>query len=102
MPIQKTTDAALATGRRAYERHAWGEACERLSAADAAGDLGAEDLERLGIATYLTGRPEESQAVGARAHLERYLSLVELSFTGDRRQASVVCLIKPWRAFVDE
>ena len=61
MPIQKTTDPALAAGRLAYERHAWGEAYERLSAADAAGDLGAEDLERLAIAAYLTGRPEESR-----------------------------------------
>ena len=70
MPIQKTTDPALAAGRRAFERHGWGEAFERLSAADTAGDLGAEDLERLAIAAYLTGRPEESVAIGARAHLE--------------------------------
>ena len=55
-----TTDPALAAGRLAYERHAWGEAYESLSAADAAGDLDAEDLERLAIAAYLTGRPEES------------------------------------------
>ena len=65
-----TTDPALAAGRLAYERHAWGEAYQRLSAADAAGDLGAEDLERLAISAYLTGRPEETVAVGARAHLE--------------------------------
>ena len=70
MPIQKTTDPALAAGRRAYERRAWGEAFESLSAADAAGALALEDLERLGIAAWLTGRPEESVAVGARAHLE--------------------------------
>jgi DNA-binding CsgD family transcriptional regulator len=70
MPVQKTTDPALAAGRQAYERHAWGEAFERLSAADAAGDLALRDLERLGIAAWLTGRPEESVAIGARAHLE--------------------------------
>jgi len=70
MPIKKSTDPALAAGRLAYERHAWGEAYERLSAADAAGDLAAEDLERLGISSYLIGRPEETVAVGARAHLE--------------------------------
>ena len=73
MPSQKfgiTTDPALAAGRLAYERHAWGEAYESLSAADAAGDLGAEDLERLAIAAYMLGRPEESSAVGARAHVE--------------------------------
>ncbi len=70
MPIQKTTDPALVAGRRAYERHAWGEAYDGLSAADAAGALGAEDLERMAIAAYLLGRPDESIAVGARAHLE--------------------------------
>ena len=59
MPIQKSTDAALASGRRAYERHAWGEAYESLSAADAAGALGAEDLERLGDHRVLLGRPDE-------------------------------------------
>ena len=69
MPIQKSTDPGLAAGRRAYERHAWGEAFDTLSAADAAGDLGAEDLERLAIAAYLTGRPDESVAIGARVHL---------------------------------
>jgi DNA-binding CsgD family transcriptional regulator len=70
MPARKTTDPALAAGRSAYDRRAWGEAFERLSAADAAVDLGADDLERLAIAAYLTGRPEESVAIGARAHLK--------------------------------
>ena len=41
-----------------------------LSTADAAGGLSPEDLERLAIAAYLTGRPDESVAIGARAHLE--------------------------------
>ena len=35
MPNQKTTDPTLAAGRLAYERLAWGEAYESLSAADA-------------------------------------------------------------------
>jgi DNA-binding CsgD family transcriptional regulator len=70
MPIQKTADAALAAGRLAYERHAWGEAFERLSNADAEDGLALEDLKRLGIAAWLSGRPEESLAIGARAHLE--------------------------------
>ena len=83
MPIQKSTDPALAAGRLAYERHAWGEAYESLSAADAAGDLGPEDLERLAIAAYLTGRPDESVAIGARAHLEAVRDgKVELAIRG--------------------
>ena len=69
MPIQKTTDAALESGRRAYERNAWAAAFDALSAADAASALGAEDLERLGISAHLTGRPEESAALAARTHL---------------------------------
>ena len=83
MPIQKTTDPALTAGRRAYERRGWGEAFERLSAADAAGDLDAEDLERLAIAAYLTGRPEQSTAIGARAHLKAVQDgKVELAIRG--------------------
>jgi DNA-binding NarL/FixJ family response regulator len=70
MPNQKSTDPALAAGRLAYERHAWEEAYDNLSAADSTVELGPEDLERLGISAYLTGRPEESMAIGARTHME--------------------------------
>src|SRR6476659_4432597 len=70
MPNQKSTDAALAAGRLAYERHAWAEAFERLTFADATSALSAPDLERLAIAAYLLGRTEEFMAAGARAHLE--------------------------------
>jgi DNA-binding CsgD family transcriptional regulator len=70
MPIQKITDAALESGRRAFERDAWAEAFDALSAADAASALGAEDLERLGISAHLTGRPEEAAAIAARGHVE--------------------------------
>jgi DNA-binding NarL/FixJ family response regulator len=70
MPNQKSTDPALAAGRLAYERHAWEEAYDNLSASDSTIELGPEDLERLGISAYLTGRPEKSTAIGARSHLE--------------------------------
>ena len=70
MPIQKTADEALAAGRLAYERHDWGVAYDSLSAADAAGGLALDDLERLGISAWLTGRPEVSTTIGARTHLE--------------------------------
>jgi DNA-binding CsgD family transcriptional regulator len=64
-----TIDDKIVRARESFRRSAWGEAYESLSAADAAGDLGPEDLERLAIAAYLTGRPEETVAIGARAHL---------------------------------
>jgi DNA-binding CsgD family transcriptional regulator len=69
MPSPRTTETDLSAGRRAYQQHAWGEAYERLSAADRAGALDAPDLERLAITAYLTGRSGESDEVGARAHL---------------------------------
>jgi len=65
-----TVDAALLRGRRSFERHAWADAYDTLAAVDAVGALGPEDLERLAIAAYLIGRPDESVAAGARAHLE--------------------------------
>ena len=64
------TDDALIRARGSYERHAWTEAYEALAAADARSPLAAEDLERLAIAAYLLGRPDDSVAAGARAHLE--------------------------------
>jgi DNA-binding CsgD family transcriptional regulator len=69
MPIEKTTDPALAAAREAYARHDWGKAYESFRMADVRGDLAAGDLEWLGITSYLTGHAEESFAVGARAHL---------------------------------
>lgn len=65
-----TADEALLRARDSYERHAWADAYDVLSAADAAGPLGAEDLERMAIAAYLLGRTDESVAAAARAHLE--------------------------------
>ena len=70
MPNQKSTDAALAAGRLAYERHAWGEAYDSLTAADAAGDLDPEDLERLAITAFMLGRPDAFSAAATRAHVE--------------------------------
>jgi DNA-binding CsgD family transcriptional regulator len=69
MSIEKTTDQALVAAREAYARHDWGEAYQDFRTADERGDLGAADLERLGITGYLTGHAEESFSVGARAHL---------------------------------
>jgi DNA-binding CsgD family transcriptional regulator len=61
-------DDAVLQGRDAYERRAWGEAYARLSAADEQGQLGAEDLGRLGMAAYLTGRIEPAVAAWERTY----------------------------------
>ncbi|MGH3099099.1 MAG: helix-turn-helix transcriptional regulator [Streptosporangiales bacterium] len=61
------TDDPLARGREAYQRRAWGDACNQLSVADERDLLDAEGLDLLGTAAYLTGRGD---AAGAweRAH----------------------------------
>ena len=52
-PVPPVVDAGqLERGRAAYARSAWRDAFEALGAADAAGDLEAEDLERLGEAAW--------------------------------------------------
>ncbi len=45
-----------ARGRAAYERWSWGDAYGLLSAANEHAPLPAEDLDRLAVAAYLTGR----------------------------------------------
>src|SRR5258706_11712639 len=62
--------AGIESGREAFERQAWAEVCDRLSAADAEQRLGVDDLERLAVAAYLTGRAEDSVDVWTRAHHE--------------------------------
>lgn len=58
----------LQRGREAFAQQAWGQAYADLTAADAGGDLAAEDLRRLGTAAYLTGRDEDAEAAWERAH----------------------------------
>jgi hypothetical protein len=69
MPTSKSAETQLSAAREAYARQAWGEAYERLTAADRNAVLDAHDLERLAITAYLTGRPDASDEIGARAHL---------------------------------
>lgn len=49
---------SIERGRAACTEHAWDDAYQFLSDADGAGALEAADLERLGVAAYLTGRDE--------------------------------------------
>lgn len=59
---------AVDAGRRAFDRWAWREAYDQLAAVDEQGALGAADLDRLGMAAYLTGEMEPSVASWERAH----------------------------------
>ena len=61
----------LDEGRRASGRRAWAEAYDRLSAADRRVALGADDLERLATAAYLTGHDAASSDAWTRAHQAR-------------------------------
>ncbi|HEX5617860.1 MAG TPA: LuxR C-terminal-related transcriptional regulator [Solirubrobacteraceae bacterium] len=60
--------AELEQGRRSYAAQAWGEAHRRLSGADRAAPLAAEDLERLATAAYMLGREDEYLQVLERSH----------------------------------
>ncbi|HEX6228829.1 MAG TPA: LuxR C-terminal-related transcriptional regulator [Solirubrobacterales bacterium] len=60
--------AELSRGRESYAKHAWTDAYESLSNADAAGVLGAADLELLAGAAYMLGRDEENVRILERAH----------------------------------
>jgi DNA-binding CsgD family transcriptional regulator len=58
----------LELGRRSVDARSWAEAYEALSEADRAENLGAEDLELLGTAAFMTGREEEWADALERAH----------------------------------
>jgi len=59
---------AMDRGRDAFGRHQWEESYARLSAADQETPLELEDLERLAVVSYLTGRDDESDDLWERAH----------------------------------
>jgi DNA-binding NarL/FixJ family response regulator len=64
------TADTLDRGRESFERRAWADAFERLSAADRQAPLAPEDLERLAAAAYLVGRDADCDEVLVRAHQE--------------------------------
>ena len=59
-----TATASLDQGRAAFERQAWGNAYQQLTAADHEATLEPEDLERLAIAAHLVGRNAETPTPG--------------------------------------
>lgn len=66
MPVANARDR----GREAFGRKAWGDAFAELSAADREAALELEDLERLAVAAFLTGRDADADDAWARAHHE--------------------------------
>lgn len=60
--------AVAARGRAAFDREAWSDAFAELSAADREDPLDPEDLDRLAIAGYLTGRDDGSVGFWTRAY----------------------------------
>ena len=64
------TADTLDRGRESFERSAWADAFDQLSAAERETPLAPEDLERLAIAAYLVGRDADRDEVLARAHHE--------------------------------
>jgi class 3 adenylate cyclase len=67
MTDAKQPNDPLEAGRAAHATHAWHEAYDLLSSADARAPLGAEDLRRLTEAAWWTSRPDETIAAAERA-----------------------------------
>lgn len=77
----RTVDDAVAAAREALERHAWQEAFDRFTEADAQGILEAEDLELFGEAAWWAGQPETMFDARERAH-NAYLARGEAARAG--------------------
>jgi DNA-binding NarL/FixJ family response regulator len=60
--------ADVEAAREAYATRAWAQAHAQLSRADAAEQLGVDDLERLAASAYLIGRSEDAYDAWTRAH----------------------------------
>jgi DNA-binding CsgD family transcriptional regulator/tetratricopeptide (TPR) repeat protein len=58
----------LARGREAFRRRAWNDAFAVLAHVDRGGALGPDDLERLGISAYMSGRELEFERAFERLH----------------------------------
>jgi len=65
-----TTADALDRARDSFDRFAWADAYDQLSALDREAPLAPADLERLAMAAYLVGRDDDSAEVWARASQE--------------------------------
>ena len=80
-----TTDDSLQEARDAFAGHAWREAFDLLTTADASGSLAPEDLERLAEAAWWAGRMDDCIQARERA----YAAYIEV---GNGRRAARVAL----------
>jgi DNA-binding CsgD family transcriptional regulator len=62
--------SVLAQASASFGKRSWGEAYAQFAAADAAGPLDLDDLEKLALAAYLTGHDQDSRLAWTRAHHE--------------------------------
>jgi DNA-binding CsgD family transcriptional regulator len=64
------TVGVLGQARASFAERSWRDAYEKFVTADAEAPLSLDDLEKLGLAAYLTGHEEESTLMWTRAHHE--------------------------------
>jgi DNA-binding CsgD family transcriptional regulator len=81
--MEAAASAELEEARRHYAGRAWALAYEAFQAAERAGELDAEDLQRYATAAYLVGRDEDYLGLLERAH--------QAHLNGGRRLQSVRC-----------
>ena len=79
--------SAVERANAAYDGRSWADAAGAYAEADAERTLSAGDLERWGLAAFLTGRDEESDSARERSHLA-YLAAGDIdgaARVGDRK-----------------
>ena len=84
--MSQVLDDSLEAGREAARKHAWREAYDLLHKSNAAGTLGAEDLEHLAQAAWWTGRLEEALDLRERAY-------AAYSAAGEPRRAALTAIM---------
>jgi class 3 adenylate cyclase len=84
-PTQSEVPEALRVGRAAFARHAWREAFEQLSQADATTTLEGPDLESLAVAAFFAGHADLRVEIAQR-------SFVAYQSAGDVIRAAFVAL----------
>jgi hypothetical protein len=84
-PTENDVPETLRAGREAFARHAWQQAFEQLTQADAAATLDGADLESLAIAAFFAGRADLRVGIAER-------SFAAYSRAGDIIRAAYVAL----------
>jgi class 3 adenylate cyclase len=102
-----STEAAslVEQGRAALARHAWGEALEKLTQADADGALGPADLDAYADAAWWNGRLEQAidlreraYAAATRASQPEIATMVAIKLARDSIYRSSDALARAWLA----